>query len=111
MPLDPCPEPQGAMATWVAGASVPQKSWHGTNLRGSIRGLSIEQACWKPDSNRHSIWEHVLHSAYWKYSIADASTTSPKAVFPYKGNNWFTIADLDPAHWKRDIKLLESMQC
>jgi len=40
------------------------RSWHGTNLRGSIRGLSLKQAAWRPAQGRHNIWELVVHAAY-----------------------------------------------
>ena len=44
-------------------------SWHGPNLKGSIRGLSAEQAAWRPQPGRHCIAEQVLHAAYWKYTV------------------------------------------
>ena len=44
-------------------------SWHGTNLRGSIRGLSAKDAAWRPRPGRHNIWEVVVHAAYWKYAV------------------------------------------
>src|SRR5215203_4460419 len=39
------------------------KSWHGTNLRGSIRGVSPEDAAWRPQHGRHSIQEITVHAA------------------------------------------------
>ena len=45
-----------------------RRSWHGTNLRGSIRGLEPEQAVWRPAPRRHNIQELVVHAAYWKYA-------------------------------------------
>ena len=32
----------------ILDAAYDRKSWHGTNLRGSIRGLRMEQAAWRP---------------------------------------------------------------
>jgi hypothetical protein len=49
--------------------SYNKKSWHGTNLRGSIRGLTAREALWRPSSSRHNIWEIVVHCAYWKYAV------------------------------------------
>jgi hypothetical protein len=37
-------------------------SWHGTNPRGSIRGVTPQQAAWRPAANRHNIWELVVHA-------------------------------------------------
>jgi hypothetical protein len=31
-----------------------KKSWHGPNLRGSIRGVSAAQAAWRPAPGRHT---------------------------------------------------------
>ena len=38
-----------------------RKAWHGPNLKGSIRGLSADQAAWRPAPPRHSIAENVVH--------------------------------------------------
>jgi DinB superfamily len=46
-----------------------KRSWHGTNLRGSIRGLTAQKATWRPRRGRHNIWELVVHAAYWKYVV------------------------------------------
>jgi len=44
-------------------------SWHGPNLRGSIRGVDAGLAAWRPAPGRHNIWELTLHAAYWKYAV------------------------------------------
>ena len=46
-----------------------KKSWHGPNLRGSIRGVTAAQAAWRIAPDRHNIWELTLHAAYWKYVV------------------------------------------
>ncbi len=46
-----------------------KRSWHGTNLRGSLRGVTSEQAAWRVSEGRHNIWELTIHAAYWKYDI------------------------------------------
>lgn len=46
-----------------------EAAWHGSNLLGSIRGLSVEAAAWRPAPGRHNIWEIVLHCAYWKHRV------------------------------------------
>ena len=45
-----------------------RRSWHGPNLRGSLRGLSAAEAAWRPSPGRHSAWEIAVHAAYWKYA-------------------------------------------
>ena len=86
------------------------RSWHGTNLRGSIRGLTVEQICWRPSPKRHNIWEVVVHCAYWKYTVRRRLTGEKKGSFPLKGSNFFKrpIERTEEA-WKKDIRLLEEM--
>jgi uncharacterized damage-inducible protein DinB len=85
-------------------------SWHGTNLRGSIRRISLEQAAWRPNPARHNIWETVVHAAYWKYAVNRRFTGSARGSFPLKGSNWFTRPESQTAKaWKADVELLDHM--
>ena len=82
-------------------------SWHGTNLRGSIRGVTPKQAAWRPAVNRHNIWELVVHAAYWKYVAWRRLTNSTRGSFPLDGSNWMTRPhEVSPKAWKADIQLL-----
>jgi hypothetical protein len=88
------------------------KSWHGTNLKGSIKGLPENIAAWRPAPSRHNIWEIVVHAAYWKYIVCRRLLSEGKGSFPLKGSNWFprpsgTAADSQV--WKAEVKLLEEM--
>jgi hypothetical protein len=85
-------------------------SWHGTNLRGSIRRVSLAQAAWRPNPRRHNIWETVVHAAYWKYAASRRFTGDARGSFPLKGSNWFRrpLEKTDKA-WKADIALLDEM--
>jgi len=82
-------------------------SWHGTNLRGSIRGVTPKQAAWRPGANRHNIWELVVHAAYWKYAAWRRLTGSKRGSFALDGSNWMTRPhDVSATAWKADIQLL-----
>lgn len=83
-----------------------RKSWHGTNLLGSIRGIDVETASWRPARGRHNIWELIVHAAYWKYSVFRRFANEPAPRFPAKGSNWFER----PAgtELKSDIDLLKT---
>ena len=84
-----------------------KKAWHGPNLKGSIRGLSAEQAGWRPHALKHSIAEIVVHCAYWKYAVRRRLTGEKRGSFSLKGSNWFAIeAPLAEAQWKEHIGLL-----
>lgn len=87
-----------------------KQAWHGTNLRGSIRGLSLEQVCWRPSPQRHNIWEVMIHCAYWKYTVRRRLTGEKRGSFPLKGSNWFKRpVDKTETAWKSDVRLLEEM--
>jgi uncharacterized damage-inducible protein DinB len=89
--------------------SYNKKAWHGTNLRGSIRGLSAHEAARRPGPGRHNIWEIVVHCAYWKYIVRRRILGEKKGSFPLKGSNWFQRStNLTEQAWREDMKLLES---
>ena len=93
----------------ILDAAYDRKSWPGTNLRGSIRGLTMDQVVWRPGAGRHNIWELVVHAAYWKYVALRRLTRSTRGSFPLKGSNWF-IRPEEPtnAAWRSDVALLEN---
>lgn len=85
-----------------------RRSWHGTNLKGSLRGVSADEAAWRPSPGRHSVWELAVHAAYWKYAAWRSLTGEKRGSFPRKGSNWFPCP-LPPTEevWRADKKLLE----
>jgi hypothetical protein len=89
------------------------RSWHGTNLRGSIRGVPVGLASWRPAPRRHNIWEIVVHAAYWKYATWRRLTDAPRGSFPHKGSDWFVrpVVSAGPSEsvWRADIALLATM--
>lgn len=82
------------------------KSWHGTNLRGSLRNVTAKEAATRPARERHNIWEITLHCAYWKYTIRRRLTGEKRGSFARKGSNWFTIGDVGDKAWRDDVALL-----
>ena len=86
-----------------------KRSWHGTNLRGALRGVTIEQAAWRPARDRHNVWELVVHSAYWKYDIRRRLTGGAGRSFAIEGSNfWARPVEGTLKEWKADLALLES---
>jgi hypothetical protein len=83
-------------------------SWHGTPLRGTVRGLTVQGALWRPRPGRHNIWELVLHTAYWKYIVRRRLLRDPDLAFPRAGANWPALPPRpDAAAWGRDRALLD----
>jgi len=84
-----------------------RKSWHGTNLRGSLKMVTPEQAVWRPGPERHNIWEVAVHCAYWKYVVRRKLTGAKRGSFPLKGSNFFpSPVESSESEWKKAIALL-----
>jgi uncharacterized damage-inducible protein DinB len=93
----------------IIDQSYDHIAWHGTNLRGSLRGLTLEEASWCPAPGRHNIWENMVHTAYWKYAVRRCLLGEKRGSFELKGSNWFVRPQrLTDEAWRADIGLLES---
>jgi uncharacterized damage-inducible protein DinB len=87
-----------------------RQSWHGTNLRGSIRGMTLEIAARRPAPGRHNIWELVVHCAYWKYVVWRRLTGEKRGSFRLEGSNFFERpVEMTEHAWRADVRLLEEM--
>ena len=82
-------------------------SWHGTNLRGSIRGVSAPRAARRPRPGRHNIQEIVVHCAYWKYAVWRLLTGAKRGSFELAGSNWFARVGVDARLWREDVARLD----
>src|SRR5262252_5840386 len=87
-----------------------KKTWHGPNLRQSLKGVSAKQAAWRPGRGRHNIWELAVHAAYWKYAVRRRIEGRKRGSFALKGSNFFARPEkgraTEPA-WRSDLALLE----
>jgi hypothetical protein len=87
-----------------------RKTWHGPNLRQSLKGVSARQAAWRPAPGRHNIWELALHSAYWKYAVRRRIEGGKRGSFILKGSNFFSRPEegkATEAAWRADLALLK----
>lgn len=109
MPKPPNPRVQQLLHTLQQ--AYERKAWHGTNLRGSLRGISAEQAAWRPHPDRHNIWELALHAAYWKYIVLRRLRRGEEMRFPVPGSDWFVRPGEDASEraWKADLGILGAM--
>jgi uncharacterized damage-inducible protein DinB len=101
--------PELSLLLTIIDQAFDHKSWHGTNLRGSIKGMKAEDAARRPSPERHNIWEIVLHAAYWKYIVRRRLLSEARGSFPLKGSDWFKRPEgVEPmeAEWKKDVALL-----
>ena len=87
-----------------------KKTWHGPNLKQSLKGVTARQAAWRPGPGRHNIWEFTLHAAYWKYTVRRRIEGEKRGSFALKGSNFFTRPEkgnLNEKTWRADKQLLE----
>ena len=84
------------------------KLWHGgASVLGSLRGVSAEQAAWRPAPTRHSIWALTLHIAYWKYAIIRRMKGGSRGGFERTPSNFPAVpSPPTEAAWQRDRELL-----
>ena len=103
------PGPPISLLLRILDQAYDQKSWHGTTLRGSLRGLTAEEALWRPGKGRHNIWELALHTAYWKYVVRRRLAGDAIGSFERSPSNWPAVPDpADGRAWKRDVALLDA---
>jgi len=92
----------------VVDQAYTAPAWHGTPLKGSLRGVSARAALWRPGPKRHCIWDLVLHTAYWKCMVRRRLLRDPDIAFPREGANWIELPrPANESTWKRDRALLE----
>ena len=85
------------------------RSWHGTNLMGSLRGLDRELLVWRPRPGRHNVAELALHAAYWKYRAHRLLTDAPPRAFELPGSDFFERSTIPTAaEWQADLALLRT---
>ena len=104
--MPPTPEVRQLLALLDSAYNRP--SWHGTNLRGSVRRVTPGQAAWRPAPGRHNIWELVVHAAYWKYTAVRRLTGAKRGSFPLEGSNFFVRDGGTEQQWRADLALLDS---
>jgi hypothetical protein len=92
----------------IIDQAYEKKAWHGPNLKQSLRGVSAQEAAWRPATGRHNIWEIALHAAYWKYVVRRRLHGDPRGSFALQGSNWFARpASQSAKAWREDRALLE----
>lgn len=85
-----------------------KRTWHGPNLRGSIRSVSAAQATRRAGRSRYNIAEITVHCAYWKYTLRRRIRGEKRGSFTLKGSNWFKLpTPLTDAQWRKYVALLD----
>lgn len=84
-------------------------AWHGPNLLGALRGISIPGLLYRPRRDGHNAWELAVHCAYWKYAVRNRLVAGRRNTFPLEGSNFFRRdKGLTLDDWKKDLNLLKA---
>ena len=114
-PLKSGPSRQAAQADrrqllFLIDTAYDHVSWHGPNLRGSLRGMTPALAAWRPTPDRHNIWELIVHAAYWKYVAWRCLTGARRGSFPLSGSNFIARPQTNTKQaLHEDLALLDRM--
>lgn len=102
-------DPRIAQLVDALDRAFHRPSWHGPNLRNSLRGVDLRQAAWRLQPGRHNIWELAVHCAYWKYRIHRLIGDGEPASFELAGSDFFERpVEATAKAWKEDLRLLET---
>lgn len=94
--------------TLLLDEGFSKAAWHGPNLLGSLRGVTLPQLLFRPRKEGHNIWELAVHCAYWKYAVRNRLNEGRRNTFPLEGSNFFPRdKGLTLADWQNDLALLK----
>lgn len=74
----------------------------------AVKGLTAEQAAWKPSPERHSIWQIVRHVIWWKRGVLQSWAGDPPDYEPLDRGDW-QEAGGDQAAWEADVRTLDEI--
>lgn len=80
-------------------------AWHGPSLRSSIKGVTVDEALWRPGERWNCIWDLVLHAAYGKYLVASRLDPDTDREFGRRlARSWWPRLPetADKAAWRAD---------
>lgn len=81
--------------------SYEGSAWHGPSLSETLSGITAEQASAKPIEGAHSIWELVLHIAFWENTVRKLLVKEKVKVTDEE--NFPNITDKSETAWQKAI--------
>jgi uncharacterized damage-inducible protein DinB len=81
------------------------EAWHGPSLMEVLSGVTAQQAATKPLPTAHSIWELVLHIAFWEEVSRKRLEGDGTKVEAEDG--LFTVIDTSEEAWQAALEKLK----
>jgi uncharacterized damage-inducible protein DinB len=97
----------------ILAESYSGPAWHGPSVLEALDGVAADTASRKPDPNRNSIWELVLHLAHGRHLLTARTLDGEVESFPRAIREpWWPVSPerSDAAAWKADLALLDATQ-
>jgi hypothetical protein len=99
--------PETALLLFYLEQAFGRRGWHGPTLSAAVRDVTVEIARWRPGTQGHSIWELVLHAAFWKHTVRQR-LTGERSRFSRSPRNWPQVPEAGgAAEWRADVDLLK----
>jgi hypothetical protein len=103
------PSPLVSSLLALLDEAFDKPAWHGPNLMSSISRLDPRTASRQVIKGRKTIWEQVLHAAYWKQRVLNQLVGTQR--FPRSPSNWPGVPEPATADaWRADVALLVEIQ-
>lgn len=84
------------------------KNFWQASLLKQVEGLTMSQALYKPDLNRHGIWQLIRHIAYWKHWSLKYVREGVK--LNAKEDNWAPLPEVQSEEtWQADVSRLKEL--
>ena len=101
------PDSRTALLLASLDYAFDKSGWHGSNLMGVLRGVDAASVA-RRVNGRRSIWEQLLHAAYWKQRVLNLLVGTQR--FPRPGSNWPRLPTTrDRASWEADLQLIRDI--
>lgn len=78
------------------------QAWHGDSLMELLSGVTANQAAAKPLKDVHSIWEIVLHIAFWD-EVSRRRAEGDEARVENLADGWTTPSETTEANWQQTL--------
>ena len=82
------------------------EAWHGPSLMELLADVQAERAARKPIAGAHSIWELVLHIAFWE-EVSRLRAEGDDTEYQDE-DGLFTVTDSSEEAWQEAIEKLKS---